>query len=39
LILGNVSPWIKKKSKSHLGILKEEKDQMRSHSFQERLRD
>ena len=29
----------KRKPKSHLGILKEEKDQMRSHSFQERLRD
>ena len=25
--MANVSPWIKKKPKSHLGIIKEEKDQ------------
>ena len=34
-----MSPWIKRKPKSHLGILKEEKDQKRIHSFQERLRE
>ena len=34
-----MGPWIKKKPKSHLGILKEEKDQKWIHSFQVSLRD